>query len=873
MNQIRHDKDGFLVPKQENNKIDKILINTEELLNKKGNKKPRQLVVNVKSPRQVKSSSAIKKTPPIVNRITPIQKREQADRAIAMRQAKIQTELLGTIAKNGKSNRSGLIGLLGLGAGVLKGLTKLPFNLMKGMMGGGKLTARGANGQFLPKGAKGVGLLGKIGKFTKGVAKGGALAALFGLLDGLSIENSDGSRADKNKAHAKNFAIGAGGVGGAMIGATLGSVVPVVGTIIGGILGGFGGAALMEHWVDWLDSRIDPRFSQQLFGSWKGFTGSLKTMWQGLTGRAEINFGEFTQLAKNGWLLFTDGLSAASMAVWNELIPNSFKAYFVDLGTWSKDAWASVVNSASKFWDSLKSVAGAAFDTAKSVGDSVAKAWNESSVGKVVNQAVSNSVDKAKEISSTVKQSTLSILGYDMTKKYQDTAYVFGGKNIAKGIDCSNWTFQIQKMETTELNRMLGFNKYSEPKYRVAAEQISYYAALNGVVTDQREKGGIDFSKIKAGMLIGQHKHSNKYQGYGEVNVKGYGKTRYNHVAKVVRGKDGKLYVSESQGGSKTNQGVTLTPLKKWFGWRQKRGDNLTVVNPFGSDIGLLNGEIGAVAKNEVSKVYTGAVDWTSKSMEKVGKYAASKLNLHNQKIVAEEAQKAGVDPAIALAMAHIETGGKFNADAWNKWGYAGLFQFSRDNRQGALGQKYGLNESNKFDARANSRAGMIMLNENRAAFIKKFGREPSAGELYLMHQRGQSGAFALLENRDKNVLAVKHTSVKNVTRNGGNVNMTAGQFADMWIKKGNAMAATYGGVKPVNMSSSKVAPSATSAKPKITTPLPATVHAANTAKSVGNMIGSALSASSMAHKPVSRTVSNKQIAHMASGGIMDNQN
>lgn len=188
----------------------------------------------------------------------------------------------------------------------------------------------------------------------------------------------------------------------------------------------------------------------------------------------------------------------------------------------------------------------------------------------------------------------------------------------------------------------------------------------------------------------------------------------------------------------------------------------------------------------------------TQQSGAPKGQYAASNLRRHNQQIIAEEARKAGIDPSIMLAMAHIETGGSFDERARNPGSSAsGLFQFMKGTRG-----RYGLDGNTVFDARKNAAAGARMLNENRAFFRKRFGREPSAGELYLMHQQGAGGASALLSN--PNALAIdvltrahrgnRRLAAEIIRKNGGRMDMTAGQFSSRWINKGDALQMAYGG-------------------------------------------------------------------------------
>ena len=81
---------------------------------------------------------------------------------------------------------------------------------------------------------------------------------------------------------------------------------------------------------------------------------------------------------------------------------------------------------------------------------------------------------------------------------------------------------------------------------------------------------------------------------------------------------------------------------------------------------------------------------------------------------------------------------------------------------------------------------------KNRTYLTKALGREPEAWELYLAHQQGKGGSRVLLRNPNMNVveaLTIAYNGNKNkarqaVTQNGGNVNMTAGEFAGLWRNK-----------------------------------------------------------------------------------------
>ena len=121
-----------------------------------------------------------------------------------------------------------------------------------------------------------------------------------------------------------------------------------------------------------------------------------------------------------------------------------------------------------------------------------------------------------------------------------------------------------------------------------------------------------------------------------------------------------------------------------------------------------------------------------------------------------------------------IESGGNPNAQNPNS-SAGGGFQFID-----STAAQYGL--TNKNDLAASADAAARLAADNRQALIGVLGREPTAAELYLAHQQGGGGAAALLSN--PNARAVDIVGLDAVRLNGGDENMTAGQFAGKWINK-----------------------------------------------------------------------------------------
>jgi hypothetical protein len=106
-----------------------------------------------------------------------------------------------------------------------------------------------------------------------------------------------------------------------------------------------------------------------------------------------------------------------------------------------------------------------------------------------------------------------------------------------------------------------------------------------------------------------------------------------------------------------------------------------------------------------------------------------------------------------------------------------GLFQFIN-----ATASAYGLRD--RFDPHQATDAAARLARDNANRLRSVLGRDPTGAELYLAHQQGGGGASNLLRNRQAR--AVDVVGGQQVQLNGGGNNMTAGQFADLWINKFN---------------------------------------------------------------------------------------
>ena len=147
--------------------------------------------------------------------------------------------------------------------------------------------------------------------------------------------------------------------------------------------------------------------------------------------------------------------------------------------------------------------------------------------------------------------------------------------------------------------------------------------------------------------------------------------------------------------------------------------------------------------------------------------------------IIFGAAQKYGVDPNALHTIAKLES--SLNPGAKNPHSSArGLFQFID-----STAKDYGLVD--RYDPTQSSDAAARLARDNASSLRGVLGRDPSVGELYLAHQQGAGGARKLLSN--PTARAVDVVGADAVRLNGGNANMSAQEFANLWINKANSVS------------------------------------------------------------------------------------
>ena len=138
--------------------------------------------------------------------------------------------------------------------------------------------------------------------------------------------------------------------------------------------------------------------------------------------------------------------------------------------------------------------------------------------------------------------------------------------------------------------------------------------------------------------------------------------------------------------------------------------------------------------------------------------------------------QEYGLPSGYLSKVAQIESGGDPSAKN-PKSSAGGLFQQIDSNAK-----QYGV--KNRFDPVQSTIGASKFARDNTVYLTKHLGRAPTGGELYLAHQQGPEGARKLLSNPDAK--AVDVVGVKQVQLNGGHPDMTAQEFANLWINKYN---------------------------------------------------------------------------------------
>lgn len=164
-------------------------------------------------------------------------------------------------------------------------------------------------------------------------------------------------------------------------------------------------------------------------------------------------------------------------------------------------------------------------------------------------------------------------------------------------------------------------------------------------------------------------------------------------------------------------------------------------------------------------------------------------------------AKENNLDPTVLYAMANIESGFKEGADNKN---YGGLFAISKKQHAGKW-----------QDPEYNTREAIKLYRSNERTWQNRFGKDDAftPGKAYLLHQQGAGGGTALYaaRNTDRSAAEVlapfykksaakagmtpeNYVRQKVIKSNGADPNVSARDFANMWINRADALQAAYAG-------------------------------------------------------------------------------
>jgi len=168
--------------------------------------------------------------------------------------------------------------------------------------------------------------------------------------------------------------------------------------------------------------------------------------------------------------------------------------------------------------------------------------------------------------------------------------------------------------------------------------------------------------------------------------------------------------------------------------------------------------------------------------------------------------QEYGLPEGFLERTAQIESGGNPAAKNPNS-SAGGLFQ-----QIDANAKEFGVTD--RFNPEQSTVGAAKFAKQNAARLRKVLGREPTGAELYLAHQQGGAGAARLLSDPDRPVNTLLSDDA--ITLNGGSLDMTAGEFADLWINKWN----NGGGGRPTNSTQTTPPATPSDVAPEATTSL-----------------------------------------------------
>ena len=153
--------------------------------------------------------------------------------------------------------------------------------------------------------------------------------------------------------------------------------------------------------------------------------------------------------------------------------------------------------------------------------------------------------------------------------------------------------------------------------------------------------------------------------------------------------------------------------------------------------------------------------------------------------IIDAAADKHGLSRAFMHKLAKVESGGNPSISNTQGTDCVGLYQFDP-----GTARDFGV--ADRLDPAQSANGAGKLITTRRRFLERNLGRPITAGEAYLSHQQGAGGALALLRHPEMNAVEAlmthakvsKGRAVDSIVKNGGNLSMTAEQFARRWTSR-----------------------------------------------------------------------------------------
>lgn len=334
-------------------------------------------------------------------------------------------------------------------------------------------------------------------------------------------------------------------------------------------------------------------------------------------------------------------------------------------------AWESIKRSGDRAWSGMKNFGNGLLNRITGATD-IATGHNPQSVS-----SLSAMVGASQPIANGKGLQAITDFGAGLSKAYDDVVYKMGGKNIKTGeIDCSGYVAMLNKNVVASIEKELGSAAAKKAK-------IDASGGAAGILQDQDKRGNrvaraagwqdLDLNKLQAGMIIGEARGSHAKGRYGNIG----------HIVQIIE-RNGQKFVTESTSakGKDGKSGVRETLLSDYVKNLNGRKFNVFVADPYRE----LRGQI---AEQNTMPMF--GIPKNSGSLKSGKLFRNKHFTDEKAQIIAETAQRLGMNPNDLAAVISFETSGTFSPSKRNPSSSAtGLIQFMAGSG-GTRGKYYGM--------------------------------------------------------------------------------------------------------------------------------------------------------------------------------------